>query len=85
MSAGEVRARLTGPGGPFEIVEETVLGERMRVVGVVGGRVRARPEIVDVVAQRPELLLERRLEREAGVVGGDENLLRSGGHDCWPH
>jgi long-chain acyl-CoA synthetase len=27
----EMRARLTGPGGPFEIVEETVLGERMRV------------------------------------------------------
>jgi acyl-CoA synthetase (AMP-forming)/AMP-acid ligase II len=27
----ELRARLTGPGGPFEIVEETVLGERMRV------------------------------------------------------
>jgi acyl-CoA synthetase (AMP-forming)/AMP-acid ligase II len=26
-----VRARLTGPGGPFEIVEEEVLGERMRV------------------------------------------------------
>jgi acyl-CoA synthetase (AMP-forming)/AMP-acid ligase II len=27
----EMRARLTGPGAPFEIVEETVLGERMRV------------------------------------------------------
>lgn len=27
----ELRARLTGPGGLFEIVEETVLGERMRV------------------------------------------------------
>jgi acyl-CoA synthetase (AMP-forming)/AMP-acid ligase II len=27
----EVRARLTAPGAPFEIVEETVLGERMRV------------------------------------------------------
>jgi acyl-CoA synthetase (AMP-forming)/AMP-acid ligase II len=27
----ELRARLTGPGGMFEIVEETVLGERMRV------------------------------------------------------
>ncbi|MDP9133851.1 MAG: acyl--CoA ligase [Actinomycetota bacterium] len=27
----ELRARLTGPGGFFEIVEETVLGERMRV------------------------------------------------------
>ncbi len=27
----DVRARLTGPGGPFEIVEEEVLGERMRV------------------------------------------------------
>jgi acyl-CoA synthetase (AMP-forming)/AMP-acid ligase II len=27
----ELRAKLTGPGGPFEIVEETVLGERMRV------------------------------------------------------
>jgi acyl-CoA synthetase (AMP-forming)/AMP-acid ligase II len=26
-----VRARLTGPGGPFEIVEEDVLGERMLV------------------------------------------------------
>jgi len=26
-----VRARLTGPGGPFEIAEEEVLGERMRV------------------------------------------------------
>jgi acyl-CoA synthetase (AMP-forming)/AMP-acid ligase II len=26
-----VRAKLTGPGGPFEIVEEEVLGERMRV------------------------------------------------------
>ncbi|HEU4429752.1 MAG TPA: class I adenylate-forming enzyme family protein, partial [Myxococcota bacterium] len=26
-----VRSKLTGPGGPFEIVEETVLGERMRV------------------------------------------------------
>jgi len=27
----ELRGRLTGPGGMFEIVEETVLGERMRV------------------------------------------------------
>ena len=27
----ELRARFTGPGGMFEIVEETVLGERMRV------------------------------------------------------
>jgi len=27
----ELRARLTGPGGMFEIVEETVLGERMQV------------------------------------------------------
>ncbi len=27
----EVRARLTGAGGPFAIVEESVLGERMRV------------------------------------------------------
>jgi long-chain acyl-CoA synthetase len=26
-----VRAKLTGPGGPFEIAEEDVLGERMRV------------------------------------------------------
>ncbi len=26
-----VRAKLTGPGGPFEVVEEEVLGERMRV------------------------------------------------------
>jgi acyl-CoA synthetase (AMP-forming)/AMP-acid ligase II len=26
-----VRAKLTGPGGPFEIVEESVLGERVRV------------------------------------------------------
>jgi acyl-CoA synthetase (AMP-forming)/AMP-acid ligase II len=31
MSVLELRAKLTGPGGPFEIVEETVLGERMRV------------------------------------------------------
>jgi acyl-CoA synthetase (AMP-forming)/AMP-acid ligase II len=27
----ELRARLTGPGGMFELVEETVLGERMQV------------------------------------------------------
>jgi len=27
----DVRAKLTGPGGPFEIAEEDVLGERMRV------------------------------------------------------
>src|SRR5574338_601825 len=27
----EVEAQLTGPGGPFELVEEDVLGERMRV------------------------------------------------------
>jgi len=27
----EVRARLTGPGAPFEIIEATVLGERMQV------------------------------------------------------
>ena len=27
----EVEARLTGPGGPFEVVEGAVLGERMRV------------------------------------------------------
>ena len=27
----EIRAQLTGPGGPFELTEETVLGERMRV------------------------------------------------------
>ena len=32
MSAREeLRAKLTGPGGPFEIVEATVLGEPMRV------------------------------------------------------
>ena len=31
MSVLELRAKLTGPGGPFEIVEETVLGEHMRV------------------------------------------------------
>ncbi len=32
MSAREeLRARLTGPGAPFEIIEGTVLGERMRV------------------------------------------------------
>jgi acyl-CoA synthetase (AMP-forming)/AMP-acid ligase II len=36
-SADEIFARLTGPGGPFEIVEEDVLGERMRVI-----RTRAR-------------------------------------------
>ncbi len=28
----EIRARLTGPGGPFELVSEDVLGERMQVV-----------------------------------------------------
>jgi len=28
---GDVERRLTGPGGPFEVVEETVLGEPMRV------------------------------------------------------
>jgi long-chain acyl-CoA synthetase len=28
----EVQAQLTGPGGPFEIVEEEVLGERMNVL-----------------------------------------------------
>lgn len=27
----EIEAQLTGPGGPFEVVEEDVLGERMRV------------------------------------------------------
>jgi len=27
----EVRAQLTGPGGPFELIEETVLGETMQV------------------------------------------------------
>src|SRR5215471_1947459 len=31
MSADEIVARLTGPGGPFEVVEEEVLGERMGV------------------------------------------------------
>jgi len=31
MSLDEIDARLTGPGGPFEIVEEPVLGERLRV------------------------------------------------------
>ena len=31
MSADEILARLTGPGGPFEIAEELVLGERMAV------------------------------------------------------
>jgi acyl-CoA synthetase (AMP-forming)/AMP-acid ligase II len=30
-SIAEIEARLTAPGGPFEIVEEPVLGERMRV------------------------------------------------------
>ncbi len=28
----QIRAQLTGPGGPFEIVEEDVLGERMQVL-----------------------------------------------------
>ena len=27
----EIRAQLTGPGGPFEIVEEEVLGTRLPV------------------------------------------------------
>lgn len=27
-----IREKLTGPGGPFEIVEEEILGERMRIV-----------------------------------------------------
>ena len=32
MSAREeLRAKLTGPGGPFEIAVESVLGERMQV------------------------------------------------------
>jgi acyl-CoA synthetase (AMP-forming)/AMP-acid ligase II len=31
MPLHEIDARLTGPGGPFEIVEEDVLGERLRV------------------------------------------------------
>jgi long-chain acyl-CoA synthetase len=31
MSADEIVARLTGPGAPFEMVEEEVLGERMAV------------------------------------------------------
>ena len=30
-SPQEIEAQLTGPGGPFEIVDEQVLGERMRV------------------------------------------------------
>jgi acyl-CoA synthetase (AMP-forming)/AMP-acid ligase II len=30
-SPQEIEEKLTGPGGPFEIVEESVLGERMRV------------------------------------------------------
>lgn len=29
----EIRRQLTGPGGPFEIVEEEVLGERLSVLG----------------------------------------------------
>jgi acyl-CoA synthetase (AMP-forming)/AMP-acid ligase II len=32
QSAQEIEARLTGPGGPFEIVQEDVLGERMPVI-----------------------------------------------------
>jgi acyl-CoA synthetase (AMP-forming)/AMP-acid ligase II len=31
-SLGEIEARLTAPGAPFEIVEEEVLGERMQVI-----------------------------------------------------
>jgi acyl-CoA synthetase (AMP-forming)/AMP-acid ligase II len=31
-SLEEIEARLTGPGAPFEIVEEEVLGERMQVI-----------------------------------------------------
>ena len=31
-SVEEIEARLTGPGAPFEIVEEEVLGERMQVI-----------------------------------------------------
>lgn len=31
MNLAEIDAKLTGPGGPFELVEETVLGERMQV------------------------------------------------------
>jgi len=31
MSADEIVARLTAPGGPFEVVEAEVLGERMAV------------------------------------------------------
>ena len=31
-SMEEIDARLTGPGAPFEIVEEEVLGQRMEVI-----------------------------------------------------
>src|SRR5688572_6380727 len=52
----------------------------MGIVRVIRRRVRRRSEILDVVAECLELVLERPLELEAGVVGGDENLAVIGGH-----
>jgi steroid-24-oyl-CoA synthetase len=42
-SDAEILARLTGPGGPFEIVHEDVLGERMPVIK---GRARSLRELL---------------------------------------
>ena len=39
-SAHEIEAQLTGPGGPFEIVHEAVLGERMPVFKQRAGNLR---------------------------------------------
>src|SRR5262249_20461311 len=58
-------------------------GERMRIVGVVR-RLRAiHAEVVDVEAEVGESVLESFLEREAGVVGGNQNSFGHWGLGRW--
>ncbi len=51
-SFAEARARLTGPGGPFELAIEDVLGERM---AVIAKRPRSLRELLEGSAARGEL------------------------------
>jgi acyl-CoA synthetase (AMP-forming)/AMP-acid ligase II len=56
----EVEAQLTGPGGPFELVEEEVLGERMRVFKTRARSLRELLERSAAFGEREYLVYEGR-------------------------
>ncbi len=74
----EIEAQLTGPGGPFEIVEEDVLGERM---GVFKNRKRSLRELLAESEARGDaeylVLGDRRITyaEHVGLVGSTARAL----------